>query len=42
MTSEPLYQWELNLIRKYGIDKKIFSLHAGSRTKTGEVSLNVV
>ncbi|KAL5260083.1 hypothetical protein ACHWQZ_G010268 [Mnemiopsis leidyi] len=33
---EPLYQWELQFIRKYGIEKKIFSIHAGSRTKTGE------
>lgn len=33
---EPLYQWELQFIRKYGVEKKIFSLHAGTRTKTGE------
>ena len=34
---EPLYQWEFQFIRKYGTEKKVFSIHAGSRTKTGEV-----
>ncbi|XP_063679044.1 fibroblast growth factor receptor substrate 3-like isoform X1 [Bolinopsis microptera] len=33
---EPLYQWEFQFIRKYGTEKKVFSIHAGSRTKTGE------
>jgi len=33
---EPLYQWEFQFIRKYGVEKKVFSIHAGTRTKTGE------
>jgi len=33
---DPLYQWELQFVRKYGVEKKIFSIHVGTRTKTGE------